>query len=131
MAWNNLGLALQEAGPTGEAIDAHTRARELYQSIEDRHFEATAWNNLGLALRLAGRTGEAFAAYRRALVIYREFKDEYRAGTALHNLAVAHEADDHPAEARTYYIQAADAFTRADAPVEAAEARACADSLTP
>jgi tetratricopeptide (TPR) repeat protein len=130
-AWNNLGVALREVGRVEEAIDAHTGARELYRGVGDRQGEAMVWNNLGLALRLAGRTGEAFAAYRRALVIYREFKDEYRAGTALHNLAVAHEADDHPAEARTYYIQAADAFTRADAPVEAAEARACADSLTP
>ncbi|MFG2377674.1 tetratricopeptide repeat protein [Streptomyces sp. NPDC048504] len=131
MAWNNLGLALQEAGPAGEAIEAHTRALELYQGMEDRHFEATAWNNLGLALQLADRTGEAIDAHKKALMIYREFKDEYRAGTALQNLALAHESEDRPAEARTCYLQAADAYTRANSPTESAQARTRAEELTP
>ena len=131
MAWNNLGLALQEAGPAGEAIEAHTRALELYQGIEDRHFEATAWNNLGLALQLADRMGEAIDAHKKALMIYREFKDEYRAGTALQNLAFAHESEDRSAEARACYLEAADAYTRADALTQAAEARIRANAITP
>ncbi|WP_405974067.1 tetratricopeptide repeat protein [Streptomyces sp. NBC_00988] len=131
MAWNNLGLALQEAGPAGEAIDAHTRARELYRGIEDRHFEATAWNNLGLALQLADRTGEAIDAHKKALMIYREFKDEYRAGTALQNLALAYESEDCPAEACACYVQAADAYTRANSLTEAAQARTWAQAITP
>jgi len=130
MAWTNLGLALRKAGRTGEAIDAHLRARDLFQAVGDRHSEAMAWNGLGLVLREEGRAGEAIEAHSKSLAIYQEFEDWYRAGTALQNLAAAHEHADHPAKARAHYLQAADAYTRANAPAEAAEAQSAADSLT-
>ncbi|MFI1417332.1 tetratricopeptide repeat protein [Streptomyces sp. NPDC020731] len=123
MAWNNLGLALREADRAGEAIDAHTRARDLYQATGDRRREATAWNNLGVALRKAGRVEEAVEAYNKDLEICREFEDWYGEGQTLHNLALAHEDAGSPAEARAAYLRAADAYTRANAPTEAAQAR--------
>ncbi|WP_338118958.1 tetratricopeptide repeat protein [Streptomyces tendae] len=128
-AWNNLGSALRKVGRVDEAIDAHTRARDLYQTTEDRHREAGAWNNLGLALRRAGRKEGAIEAYGKALQICGEFEDWYGAGQALHNLALTHEVTRHPAEARTAYLQAADAFARANAHVKAARARRRAANL--
>ncbi|MDV7217628.1 tetratricopeptide repeat protein [Streptomyces prunicolor] len=129
-AWSNLGLALGRAGWTGDAIDAHLRARDLFQAVGDRHSEAMAWNGLGLALREEGRGGEAIEAHSKSLAIYQEFEDWYRAGTALQNLAAAHEHADRPAKARAHYLQAAAAYTRANAPTEAAGAQSAADSLT-
>ncbi|MGW0828166.1 ATP-binding protein [Streptomyces sp. NPDC002845] len=129
MAWNNLGSALQEAGRVEEAIEARTRARDLLQAAGDRHREASAWNNLGLALREGGRVEEAVEAHGKALAIYREFEDWYGAGTVLQNLAVAHVAAHRPAEARAHLLQAADAYTRADAPTNAAQARDWAAEL--
>ncbi|MFF5256646.1 tetratricopeptide repeat protein [Streptomyces leeuwenhoekii] len=122
-AWNNLGLALRRAGRVEESIDAHTRARDLYQAVGDRHGEALGRNNLGLALGEAGRVEEAIEAFGTALEICREFQDWYRAGQILKNLALAHEVADRAADARACWLQAADAYTRANAPAEAARAR--------
>lgn len=128
-AWDGLGLALRKAGRVEEAIHAHTRARDLCQTAEDRHREASAWNNLGIALREAGRVEEAIEAYGKSLGLRREFEDWYGEGQTLHGLALAHQAAQRPAEARTAYLQAADAFARANAPTEAAQARARATEL--
>jgi tetratricopeptide (TPR) repeat protein len=130
MAWDNLGLALREAGRVGETIDAHIRARDLHQAAGGRHGVARAWNNLGAALWEAGRVEEAVEAYEKALEGYREFEDWYGTGRALSNLALAHQDAARPAEARIHFLQSADAFTRANAPTEAAQARICAEELT-
>ncbi|CAM5578869.1 tetratricopeptide repeat protein [Streptomyces fumanus] len=129
-AWNNLGLALREAGRVEDAIDALVRARDLHEAVGDRHRAATAWNNLGLVLRKAGRVKEAIAAYGRALEVYQEFQDWHRAGQTLQNLARAHEIAHRRARARALYSAAADAFTRAGAPADAAQARTYAAALT-
>jgi len=129
IAWDNLGVALQEAGQVVEAIDAHTRARNLHQAIGDRHREGMAWHNLGRALCKAGRTEEAIEAYGKDLEICSEFEDWYGTGDTLYNLAIAHKDLDHPAEARTCFLQAANAYTHANAPAEAANARTQADAL--
>ncbi|MFF8451328.1 tetratricopeptide repeat protein [Streptomyces leeuwenhoekii] len=122
-AWNNFGIVLTEAGRVEEAIDAHTRARDLYQAAGDHHREAKAWNNLGVALAEAGRAEEAIEAYGKALEIHRVFEHWYRAGQTLENAALTHEDADRPADARACWLQAADAYTRANAPAEAARAR--------
>jgi len=129
-AWNNLGGALWEAGRAEEAIDARARARDLYQAVGDRRREAIAWNNLGATLRDTGRAEEAIEAYKKALDGYREFEDWYGTGQTLYNLAIAHQHAARPTEARTHYLQAAAAYTRANAPTEAAAAQSHADSLT-
>ncbi|MEW1832745.1 tetratricopeptide repeat protein [Streptomyces sp. NPDC088196] len=129
-AWNNLGLALRETDRIEEAIDAHTRARDLYQTVGDRLSEAGAWNNLGAALGEAGRVEEEIEAYEKALEGFQEFENWYRTGGTLSNLAFAHENAARPAKARTCYLQSADAYTRASAPTEAAEAQSAADALT-
>ncbi|KUO04704.1 ATP-binding protein [Streptomyces caeruleatus] len=128
-AWNNLGLALQEAGRVEEAIEAHTRDLDLCRAAEHRHREATAWGNLGVALRKAGRAAEAIEAYGKGLEVCREFEDWYGAGQNLRNLARAHEHANRPAHAHTLWLQAADAYTRANAPTEATQAHTRATEL--
>ncbi|MFF5495556.1 tetratricopeptide repeat protein [Streptomyces aquilus] len=130
MAWNNLGIALKEAGRVEEAVQAHTRARDLHQAAGDRPREAGAWNGLGGALEEAGRMEEAVEAYGTSLEIAREVEDWYGVGQALYNLALLHATAGRPAQARPAYLEAADAFTRANAPTDAADAQSAADALT-
>ncbi|MGX9891145.1 tetratricopeptide repeat protein [Streptomyces sp. NPDC002276] len=130
-AWGNLGAALRETGRWEDAVDAHTRARDLHQAVGDRHGEARAWNNLGATLRATGRVEEAVEAYEKALKLYQEFDDWYRTGRTLSNLAFAHQHSARPAEAHACYLRSADAYTRANAPTKAAEARSWAEEITP
>jgi tetratricopeptide (TPR) repeat protein len=128
-AWNNLGVALAEAGRVGEAIEAHSRARDLYQVVGERRREATVWHNLGSALQAADRAEEAIEAYGKGLEVCREFEDWYGAGQTFHNLALAHKDAHRPVEAHAAWLQSADAYTRANAPTEAAQARTRAAAL--
>ncbi len=129
IAWNNLGVALRVAGRVEEAIHALTRARDLHQATENLHREATARINLGNALREAGRVQEAIEVHGRALEILRKFKDWYETAQALHNLALDHEHAHRPTKARAHWLQAADAYTRANTPDRAAQARTRAETL--
>ncbi|WP_262928513.1 tetratricopeptide repeat protein [Streptomyces sp. TRM68416] len=128
-AWNNLGIALREAGRVEEAVQAHTRARDLHRAVGNRPREASAWNNLGLALGEAGRVEEAVEAYGTSLEICRECEHWYGAGQALYNLADLHETVGRPAEARAAYLEAADAYTLANAPADTTGARTRATAL--
>ncbi|MFD4508447.1 tetratricopeptide repeat protein [Streptomyces sp. NPDC058457] len=129
IAWNNLGNALEEAGRVEEAIEALIRARDLYRATDDRHSEAIAWNGLGIALGDADRMAESVEAYAEALSIHEEFEDWFGVGQALQNMAVTHETAQRPADARSCWLQAADAYTRANAPAKATQARAYAAEL--
>lgn len=82
-------MASRTAGRVAEAIDALTRARDLFQAVDDRHREATACNNLGLALREAGRVEEVIEAFEKGLEVCRRFEDWYGAGRTLYSLAGA------------------------------------------
>ncbi|MEU3663167.1 tetratricopeptide repeat protein [Streptomyces sp. NPDC032940] len=126
MAWNNLGLALGKADQAEKSIHAHTRARDLFRAAGDVHGEGRAWHNLGSALRRVNRVEEAVEAYGRSLELHQGFEDWYGDGQTFQALAHAHEDAHRPADARAAWLRAADAFTRADAPAEAARARACA-----
>ncbi|MCI3273194.1 tetratricopeptide repeat protein [Streptomyces sp. 7R015] len=128
-SWSNLGLALREVGRVEEALQAHIRARDLFQAVGDRPREADAWNSLGLALEAAGRVEEAVEAYGTSLAICRECEYWHGAGQALYNLADLHETSGRSVEARAAYREAADAFTRANAPTDAAYARTRAATL--
>jgi len=95
----------------------------------DRQHESIAWNNLGSALQDAGQVDEAVEAYGKSLEIRWEFEDWYGAGLTYCNLAVTYEVVHGTAEARTAYLQAAEAFTRANAPDRATAARTRAAAL--
>ncbi|KUM70967.1 regulator [Streptomyces curacoi] len=130
MALGNLGNALLFEGRGEEAVHTHIRVRDLFQAAGDRFREGMAWHNLGIILQQTGQVAEAIKAYDAARELRRQFGDWYGAGQTLHNLALVHEAIQRPAEARAYYLQAAEAFTRANAPTEAAEAQSAAQTLT-
>ncbi|WP_405950658.1 tetratricopeptide repeat protein [Streptomyces prunicolor] len=89
IAWNNLGGALQGAGRVMEAVEAHTRARDLYQAVGDRRREAGAWCNLGLALLEAGRASEGVEALTRSRDLCQAVGDRSREAIAWHNLGIA------------------------------------------
>lgn len=126
-AWSYLGSALQRAGRLEDALEACTRALGLVRSSRE---SGLASNSLGTALWKVGRAADAVAAYREALEIYRDFEDWYGVGQALVNLALVQKATGEHAEAHTLYLKAAEAFTRANAPTEAANAQSSADALT-
>ncbi|MBL1085733.1 tetratricopeptide repeat protein [Streptomyces actinomycinicus] len=130
MAWNNLGLAQEEADRVADGINAYTRALALSQTIGDRQIEATVWNNLGNALEAVGRVDEALQAYGKDLQFCLEFEHWYGAGQSLDNLALALGSLGHFEDASAHYLRAAGAYTRANAPREAAEARVRAAALT-
>ncbi|MFF3712481.1 tetratricopeptide repeat protein [Streptomyces phaeochromogenes] len=89
IAWNNLGGALWKSGRLMEAIEANTRARDLFQVLGDRRFEAIARDNLGSALREAGRLAEAIEAHTRARDLFRDVESRRDEGIAWNNLGLA------------------------------------------
>ncbi|GHG97959.1 tetratricopeptide repeat protein [Streptomyces lanatus] len=121
-----LGNAQLRQGDADKAINAHTSARILFQVAGHRHNEAAEWGNIGNALERAGRVEEAIEAHGKSLEIFQELEDWYGQGVTLDHLAVAHKNVQQPARARSAFLQAADAFTHANAPTEAARSRACA-----
>ncbi|MER6568785.1 SAV_2336 N-terminal domain-related protein [Streptomyces sp. NPDC001093] len=129
MAWQNVGDALRVAGRPEEAMEAARRALGLYQEAGDRRREATAWNDLGHTLRLAGRSEEAVDAYGTSAGIMQGFEDWYGLGRSLENLAILQESAGATAKAREAYARAAEAYSRTNAPVEAARSGADADRL--
>ncbi|MGW0708822.1 tetratricopeptide repeat protein [Streptomyces sp. NPDC002643] len=131
IAWGNLGSALQKAGQTEEAIEAHTLARELFRTIGDRHHEGVAWSRIGVIRQTDGRVEEALEAHDEALGIFRELEDWHGEGETLQSLAVVLEFVDDLSGARSCWLMAADAFTRANAPDDASQCRARAGELTP
>jgi tetratricopeptide (TPR) repeat protein len=88
-AVDNLGSALRETGRAEEAIDAHTRARTLFQAVGDRHREAMAWTTLGSALWETGRAEEAIDAHTRARTLFQAVGDRHGQAIAWNNLGNA------------------------------------------
>ncbi|MFM9609717.1 regulator [Streptomyces sp. V2] len=123
----NVGNSLGRMGRTDEAIDAHTRSCELFRAVADHVGMSRALYSLGDSLCEAGRTEEAIESYTEALEISREFGDWYWIGSNLEALAKLRPATD----TRTLLLEAAEAFTQANSPTEAAQARAQAAALPP
>ncbi|WP_233570859.1 tetratricopeptide repeat protein [Nocardiopsis sp. Huas11] len=88
-AWNSLGGALTEMRRFKEAIEAHTRACELYQQVCDVHGEAMAWGNLGVVLAEVRRFKEAIEAHTRACELYQQVCDVHGEASAWNNLGSA------------------------------------------
>ncbi|MFE2061882.1 tetratricopeptide repeat protein [Streptomyces sp. NPDC059467] len=110
MARNDLAIALRQTGRTGEAIDAHTRARDLCQHVGDRHSEAIVWDCLGNALREAGRAGEAIDAHRRAGDLFQATGDRHSEARVWNNLGGALMAAGRAEEAIDAHTRALDLF---------------------
>ncbi|MEV0740790.1 hypothetical protein AB0I51_33770 [Streptomyces sp. NPDC050549] len=109
-----------------EAVKAHTRAIDLRQA----YCEAKALDHVGSVLLEAADAEEAIEAYGIAAESRRGSGDWCEARQTPTHLARAHTIAGHAAEAHSTYLQASEAFTRANAPTEAADAQSRADSLT-
>ncbi len=70
-AWNNLGIALREAGSTAEAIDAFRQARRADATYP------TAVANLGITLGESGDGEGAVAAFREAVQLAPELAENW------------------------------------------------------
>lgn len=88
-AWNHLGLALRQVGRVEEAIEAHSRARELCHAAQNDRREATAWNNLGTDLQEMGRVEEAIYAHTRARDLHKASGNRHSEAGAWNNLGLA------------------------------------------
>lgn len=124
MAWNSLGITLRNLRRFDEAIDAHTHAREIYIALGGWHSEARTQTNLGNTLRILRRFDQALEALRASEVIFLQFEDWYSVGQARQNTALLFEGKGRRRrrEAKAAWMAAADAYTRAGADEEAAEA---------
>ncbi|WP_405930972.1 tetratricopeptide repeat protein [Streptomyces sp. NBC_00827] len=89
VAWHNFGLALRGAGRLMEAVEAHTRALDLFRTVGDRRREAIVWDNIGSALRGAGRVVEAVEAHTRARDLGQAVGDRHREASAWDNIGSA------------------------------------------
>ncbi|WP_405911047.1 tetratricopeptide repeat protein [Streptomyces sp. NBC_00828] len=109
-AWANLGAALRGAGRVTEAIDAHTRSRDLHQTAGDYPREAVAWGNLGTALREAGRVAEAIDAHTRSRDLHQTVGDRHHEAIAWNNLGTALREAGRVAEAIDAHTRSRDLF---------------------
>ena len=79
VAWNHLGVALQNLGEWEKAADCYRRAIRLMPSF------APAYNNLGNALKAQKKWTEALEAFERALGLEPDRAEfAYTLGVALH-----------------------------------------------
>ncbi|MEU6200407.1 tetratricopeptide repeat protein [Streptomyces sp. NPDC047061] len=131
-AWNNLGTTLYENGRLQGSLEAHTRARDLFQQVVgDRYREAWAWTNLGTALSRLGRREEQAQALSAALELYSGCGDSLLAAHTLRNLALSVAAQGDAEAARANWARAADAYARVGANAYAVCARAAAMAEPP
>ncbi|MFO1311888.1 MAG: tetratricopeptide repeat protein [Burkholderiales bacterium] len=87
-AWNELGILCADAGDTGRAIEAFTRATRADPGY------ARGWNNLGNALKSAERPIEALSAFERAVSLDAKYALAWANLGAMLRVA----GDDHRAE---------------------------------
>lgn len=104
-----LGDAQRATGHPTQAQDSYRRAAALQEQLGDRARQAAAWDGLGQACLQLGRAQEAADCHRRAVATYRDLQLTWETARTLVHLAVA--------------------LDRADAPQEAADARADAFDL--
>ncbi|MEU2287569.1 tetratricopeptide repeat protein [Streptomyces sp. NPDC013178] len=110
MAGDNLGIALRETGQVQLAIDAHTRARDLFQTTGNRNREAMAWNNLGTTMYAAGRMQDAIEAHTRARDLHHATGDRNNEAMAWSHLGNALDEVGRTQDAMDALVHACDLF---------------------
>ncbi|MEV1069760.1 tetratricopeptide repeat protein, partial [Streptomyces sp. NPDC050263] len=94
---------------TSEAVEAHTRARELYHAVGDDR-EMSAWSNLGNALMRLGRPAEATQALAQALELCRAKGNRHGEAIVLNNLGTARQMAGEGAEAIEAFAKALEIY---------------------
>ncbi|MGW3209996.1 hypothetical protein [Streptomyces sp. NPDC001135] len=110
-----------------DAATAHPRALAPARETHDLHGEGIALHHVW---EWGNRPADARQAHADAAAILEDREDWYRAGQTLQDLALAHRRALQWERARTAFVAAAEAFTRAMALKDAANCQSGADSLT-
>ncbi|HWM90851.1 MAG TPA: CHAT domain-containing protein [Thermoanaerobaculia bacterium] len=76
-------------GDNRQALELGEKVLPLWQSLDDRLWEASARNEIGLSLWLLGRMDEARTSFEAALAIQREIGDRYGEAVSLSNLCAS------------------------------------------
>ncbi|MEU9452517.1 tetratricopeptide repeat protein [Streptomyces sp. NPDC048277] len=122
IAWLRLGLVLKDLGDLDAAANAYMNAADIFRDLGDRHGEANAWNNTGQVLVEVRSFDMALQSFGACAAAYSKLEAWYEAGIARRNIALLYDSHGQNEEALKAWRWAADAFTRADAQEESAEA---------
>ncbi|WP_037306923.1 AfsR/SARP family transcriptional regulator [Amycolatopsis orientalis] len=85
-ALNDLGIVCRLRGDLEAAVEAQTRALQLFTDIGDRRGQGNALNDLGWLYRVRGDLGAAVDAHTRALQLLTDIGDRLGQGNALSEL---------------------------------------------
>ena len=88
-ALTELGIVQRLTGDLAGAVDAFSRALEIYRATGDRHGEADMLADLGIVRRVSGDLAGTVDAFSRALEIYRATGDRHGEADALTELGRA------------------------------------------
>jgi tetratricopeptide (TPR) repeat protein len=94
------------------AVDAHTRALEIYRALGSRDNEAYALNHYAAALAATGRRPHALALYCQALAVHRELNKPDDEALSLEGIAEHHLATGDPTLATEHLRQAFEIYRR-------------------
>lgn len=130
MALESLGYVEQSARRLTKALNAYTRAAELYRAADDLLGQANAWALIGSLLQEMMEEHEALVAYGKAAQMYHDLEEWHESGRLWLCIARIHDSADDRPQARTHYLQAAEAFTLAGHHDRATECRSYAEAST-
>ncbi|GIJ57716.1 phosphorylase family protein [Virgisporangium aurantiacum] len=118
---NNLGRALLESGRAQEGELQYTRARHLFEDVDDEPGIADCLINLASLLRHRGEYTAALADQRTAFAVYERHGLPRRAAIALRSIARTEAAQGRLDEAATHATEALDRFVNLDLDMDIAQ----------
>lgn len=83
---NARGAQLRRAGTPAPAVALHLEALAIFETLDDRHAQASTLNGLALALTASGDIDEAVERFEQALSILREGAADPEQGKVIANL---------------------------------------------
>lgn len=107
----NAGLALMRQRRFTEADQQWQQALETFESLGDRRGQATCLGNLAASASTQGKPERSVELNSRALALFRELHLSGPQARTAYNLALSAERDGKLDLARTYYLEAGDAWT--------------------
>jgi predicted ATPase len=103
--WLTLGVARNTLSLARQQLEAFSRARQLYEILEDRAGLAQALRGEGLAQLRLGAFADADRTLKRALELFRELANQRGIATALAAIASGLMMGGRPAEARAAMLE--------------------------
>lgn len=101
-----MGQLTGSIGETGRAVAELTKARELYQSINDKNGEMLANTTLELAPSGAGNESPRIEVRRKAIEVFQSTGDRQSEATALNSLGSSYQSVEQYEIAINYYEEA-------------------------